>query len=223
LKLIRTILVSRIAQLCLYTFLVFGVSPLAKAQVCVTPGETPIVVYQHELLTIRGNGCALSEVLSTVGTLTGISFEIPVSAKEEFVFGRLGPDRIVPVLASLFRGIRFNYLIAGSDRDPSNVHVVLSETSGRSGLGQGLDTHSAAASTSSSVTESTELSADTRNVESGDASEIESFTAVQSLAAGAEPRSVPVAENAEAAPNPRTRSSTHREEGPRYFPPVKTQ
>jgi hypothetical protein len=217
LKLIRTILVSRIAQLCLYTVLAFGVSPLAKAQACVTPGEMPIVVYQHELLTIRGHGCALSEVLNTVGTLTGMSFEVPASAKREFVFGSLGPDKLVAVLVSLFRGIRFNYLIAGSEEDPSSVHVLLSDSGDSLGMEQGRDAHPPVAST-----KSTEPTADTRNVESGDADGIESFTAVQSLAAGSEPRSVPVEENGE-APNPRTRSSTHREEGPRYFPPVKTQ
>jgi len=222
LKLIRTILVSRISQLCLYTVLVFGLSPLAKAQVCVTPGEMPIVVYQHGLLTIRGHGCALSEVLNTVGTLTGMSFEVPTSANREFVFGSLGPDKVVPVLVSLFRGIRFNYLIAGSEEDPSSVHVVLSDTGDSLGMDQGRDAHPSVASTSSSVTKSTESTADTRKVESGDADGIESFTAVQSLAA-AEPRSAPVEENSEVASNPRTRSSTHREEGPRYFPPVKTQ
>jgi hypothetical protein len=214
--------VSRIAQLGLYTVLVFGVSPLAKAQVCVTPGEMPIVVYQHELLTIRGHGCTLSDVLNTVGTLTGMSFEVPASAKREFVFGSLGPDKLVAVLVSLFRGIRFNYLIAGSEEDPSSVHVVLSDPGDSSGMEQGRDAHPPVAWTSSSVTESTEPTADTRNVESGDADGIESFSAVQSLAAGSEPRSVPLEENGE-APNPRTRSSMHREEGPRYFPPVKTQ
>jgi hypothetical protein len=214
--------VSRIAQLCLRAFLVVGISPLAKAQVCVTPGEMPVVVYENELLTIRGNGCALSEVLNTVGTLTGISVEIPASAKKEFVFGRLGPDRIVPVLASLFRGIRFNYLIAGSDRDATNVHVVVSEISGRSGVGQELDMHSAAESTGSAVTESAEVTPETRNVESGDAGRMEFLLGVQPLT-GAERRSVHVQESSEVAPDLRTRSSTHREEGPRYFPPVKTQ
>jgi hypothetical protein len=222
LKVASNIFVSAPARL-FFMFLAIGILPSASAQDCRVAREHPTIIYQQKRLSIRANGCTLDEVLNAVRVITGISLDIPVSAKRELIFARLGPDRVVLVLTSLLRGIRFNYLIAGSDEDPSSIRLVMSEIRNNSGQEQSSSIRSSVRMNDASGNEnSTEGVASVQTEGIGDP-ETRDLLLRQPLATHYGANSLVSPENGEVNPTSQTGGWTHRQERPRYFPPVKTQ
>src|SRR5271166_2174912 len=83
--------------------------------------ETPAKVsYQDGLLTISAENSSLGEILRAVRKLTGASIEIPPgSGANERVVTHLGPGAPREILAVLLNGSAFNYVMVGSDSDPT--------------------------------------------------------------------------------------------------------
>jgi hypothetical protein len=88
------------------------------------PAAPPKVGFQGGLLTIVAQNSTLSDILRDVHKLTGATIDIPPNANERVVT-RLGPGAPRDVLATLLNGSSFNYVMLGSDADPSAVASVV--------------------------------------------------------------------------------------------------
>src|ERR1700693_2080062 len=98
-------------------------SQLPMDQIPPTPAK---VSYQGGLLTISAQNSTLGEILRDVRKLTGASIEIPPgSGANERVVAHLGPGAPREVLAGLFNGTAFNYVMVGSNTDPTAVSSVV--------------------------------------------------------------------------------------------------
>src|SRR5208337_3188783 len=98
-------------------------SQLPMDQIPATPAK---VSYQGGLLTISAQNSTLGEILRDVRKLTGASIEIPQgSGANERVVTHLGPGAPRDVLAGLFNGSSFNYVMLGSSSDPTAVSSVI--------------------------------------------------------------------------------------------------
>jgi hypothetical protein len=93
-------------------------------QIPPTPAK---VSYQGGLLTISAQNSTLGEILRDVRKLTGASIEVPPgsAAANERVIAHLGPGAPRDVLAGLFNGTQFNYVMLGSSSDPMAVSSVI--------------------------------------------------------------------------------------------------
>ena len=85
----------------------------------------PNVTYQGGQLTIQSNNATLAQVLRSVQTKTGASFDIPASANSDRVVAQLGPGQPKDVLATLLNGSKFNYIILGSPEQPGSVQKLI--------------------------------------------------------------------------------------------------
>jgi hypothetical protein len=101
-------------------------------QIPATPAK---VAYQSGLLTITAQNSPLSEILREVHKLTGATIEIPhIAAADERVITRLGPGSPRDVLVALLNGSSFNYVMLGSNSDPSIISdIILTSKSGPGG------------------------------------------------------------------------------------------
>ena len=99
-------------------------SQLPMDQIPPTPAK---VSYQGGLLTISAQNSTLGEILRDVRKLTGASIEVPPgsAAANERVIAHLGPGAPRDVLAGLFNGTQFNYVMLGSSSDPTAVSSVV--------------------------------------------------------------------------------------------------
>jgi len=98
-------------------------SPLPMDQLPPAPAR---VSYQGGLLSISAQNSTLGEILRDVRKLTGASIEIPQgSGANERVVTHLGPGAPRDVLAGLFNGSSFNYVMLGSSSDPTAVSSVI--------------------------------------------------------------------------------------------------
>ena len=93
-------------------------------QIPATPAK---VSFQGGLLTISAQNSTLGEILRDVRKLTGASIEMPPgsAAANERVVAHLGPGAPRDVLAGLFNGTAFNYVMVGSSSDPTAVSSVV--------------------------------------------------------------------------------------------------
>jgi len=93
-------------------------------QIPPTPAK---VSYQGGLLAISAQNSTLGEILRDVRKLTGASIEIPPGSAvtNERVIAHLGPGAPRDVLAGLFNGTQFNYVMLGSSSDPTAVSSVV--------------------------------------------------------------------------------------------------
>ncbi len=92
-------------------------------QIPATPAK---VSYQGGLLTISAQNSTLGEILRDVRKVTGASIEIPSgSGAGERVVTHLGPAAPRDVLASLLNGSSFDYVMLGSNSDPTAVSSVI--------------------------------------------------------------------------------------------------
>jgi hypothetical protein len=93
-------------------------------QIPPTPAK---VSYQGGLLTISAQNSTLGEILRDVRKLTGASIEVPPgsAATNERVIAHLGPGAPRDILAGLFNGTQFNYVMLGSSSDPTAVSSVV--------------------------------------------------------------------------------------------------
>ena len=85
----------------------------------------PQVTYVNGQLTIASSNSTLSQVLQSVQTQTGATFDIPPGAGSERVVASLGPGKPQNVLASLLNGSKFNYVILGKANNPGAVQKVI--------------------------------------------------------------------------------------------------
>ncbi|HEX6504449.1 MAG TPA: hypothetical protein VF011_14500 [Terriglobales bacterium] len=88
------------------------------------PARPPTVSYQNGQLSIVAPNSTLSDILQAVKTKTGASIDIPASANERVV-SRFGPGPARDVLAALLNGSHFNYVMIGSDANPTSVAQVI--------------------------------------------------------------------------------------------------
>ncbi len=99
---------------------------LPMEQIPATPAK---VSYQGGLLTISAENSSLGEILRDVRKLTGASIEIPQGSAgaNERVVTHIGPGSPRDVLAVLLNGSSYNYVMVGSNSNPTSVaSVVLS-------------------------------------------------------------------------------------------------
>ncbi|GAC1432741.1 MAG: hypothetical protein NVS1B11_18820 [Terriglobales bacterium] len=94
------------------------------------PASAPQVTLQNGQLTIVARNSILSDILHAVQSKTGAEVEMPSNASERVV-GFFGPGPSRDVLASLLNGSHFNYVLLGSQANPSVLeHVILIAKSG---------------------------------------------------------------------------------------------
>ena len=101
--------------------------PLSQLPMDQIPPTPATVGYQNGLLTISAQNSTLGEILRDVRKLTGASFDIPPhsSGADERVIVSLGPGAPRDVLAALLNGSSFNYVMMGSDSDPTALATVI--------------------------------------------------------------------------------------------------
>src|SRR3954453_373907 len=94
-----------------------------------TPAQLPPqparVSMRDGLLTIEANNSTLADVLAGVRRETKAAIDLPPGASGERVVANLGPGTPQNVLASLFNGSRFDYIIVGSEDQPQAVQRVI--------------------------------------------------------------------------------------------------
>ena len=101
--------------------------PLSQVPMDQIPPTPAKVSFQDGLLTISAQNSTLGEILRDVRKLTGASIEVPPgsAAANERVIAHLGPGAPRDVLAGLFNGTQFNYVMLGSSSDPTAVSSVV--------------------------------------------------------------------------------------------------
>ncbi len=98
--------------------------PMSQLPMDQLPSTPAKVSYQGGLLTISAQNSTLGEILRDVRKLTGASIEIPPGTNERVVTD-LGPGAPRDVLAVLLNGSSFNYVMLGSNSDPTAVSSVI--------------------------------------------------------------------------------------------------
>jgi hypothetical protein len=77
------------------------------------------VTYRDGQLTITARNASLGDVLRAVSTETGAVIEFPAERAGEHFFAQAGPGPVRDVLAKLFNGSGFNYVLLGSPSNPN--------------------------------------------------------------------------------------------------------
>jgi hypothetical protein len=83
------------------------------------------VEYQNGRLSIRADKVSLAEVLNEVHSKTGTDITIPPGAAQEQVVANIGPIPVREALTALLNGSRFNFIMVGSDGDPTKLKSVI--------------------------------------------------------------------------------------------------
>lgn len=96
-------------------------APLTPEQM---PARPPTVSYQDGQLSIVAPNSTLSDILQAVKSKTGASIDVPPGANERVV-SRFGPGPARDVLAALLNGSHFNYVMIGSDANPTSVAQII--------------------------------------------------------------------------------------------------
>ena len=109
--------------------------PLSQLPMDQIPASPAKVSYQGGLLAISAQNSTLGEILRDVRKLTGAAIDIPQgSGASERVVGHFGPGAPRDILVELLNGTSFNYVMVGSNADPSAVaSVILTSKSSSSG------------------------------------------------------------------------------------------
>lgn len=99
-------------------------SQLPMDQIPATPAK---VSYQGGLLSISAQNSPMGEILREVRKLTGASIEIPphAAASDERVITHIGPGTPRDVLVALLNGSSFNYVMLGSNTDPTVISNII--------------------------------------------------------------------------------------------------
>jgi hypothetical protein len=98
--------------------------PLSQLPMDQIPATPATVSYDGGMLTISAQNSTLGEILRDVRKLTGASIDIPPNATERVVT-HLGPGAPRDVLAVLLNGSAFNYVMLGSNTDPTAVSSIV--------------------------------------------------------------------------------------------------
>lgn len=88
------------------------------------PATAPQVAFNEGILTITADNSTLGDILRAVHHQTGAAVDVPGNATERVV-GRFGPGPARDVLASLLNGSHFNYVLLGSEGDPTGLERVV--------------------------------------------------------------------------------------------------
>ena len=100
--------------------------PLSQVPMDQIPPSPAKVTFQGGLLSISAQNSPLGEILRDVQKLTGASIDIPPGpSANERVVTQIGPGAPRDVLARLLNGSSFNYVMVGSNEDPSAVSSVV--------------------------------------------------------------------------------------------------
>jgi len=106
--------------------------PLTPVPMDQLPATPPKVTYESGMLAISAQNATLGEILRDVRRLTGATIETPPGAGSERVVAQLGPGAPRDILALLFNGTPFNYVMLGSVSDPASVVSVVLSSKGSS-------------------------------------------------------------------------------------------
>jgi hypothetical protein len=77
------------------------------------------VIFKDGSLSITSDNSSLRDILTAVGSQTGVEMELPAMGLEERVVTHLGPGPMRDVLVELLNGSSFNYVMLASPRDPA--------------------------------------------------------------------------------------------------------
>lgn len=101
--------------------------PLSQMPMDQIPPSPAKVTFQGGLLSISAQNSTLGEILRDVRKLTGAAIEIPsgTNGANEHVVTHLGPGTPRDVLVSLLNGSSFNYVMLGTNSDPTAVASVI--------------------------------------------------------------------------------------------------
>jgi hypothetical protein len=94
------------------------------------------VNYMKGKLSIWADKASLAEVLFEVHRKTGADIPIPAGAQQDQVVASIGPASPRDALAALLNGSRFNFIMVGSDNDPSKLKSVILSLRGEEGVSQ---------------------------------------------------------------------------------------
>jgi hypothetical protein len=99
--------------------------PLSQMPMDQIPATPAKVSFQGGLLSISAQNSTLGEILRDVRRLTGATIDIPAAGANERVVTHLGPGAPRDVLVGLLNGSSFNYVMVGSNTDPTAVSSVI--------------------------------------------------------------------------------------------------
>jgi hypothetical protein len=83
------------------------------------------VEFRNGALSIKADKATLAQVLFQVHQRTGADIPIPSAAEQEQVVADIGPAPASEALASLLYGSPFDFVLVGSDRNPTQLRRVL--------------------------------------------------------------------------------------------------
>jgi len=90
----------------------------------VAPARKVEVSFSHGKLRIWANKATLAEVMAEVHRSTGAEMTIPPGAGQDPIIADIGPAPARDALATLLNGSPFNFVIIGTDNDPSQLRGV---------------------------------------------------------------------------------------------------
>jgi hypothetical protein len=109
----------------------FVIQKSAARQSPALPKNSVSVQFSNGLLTIHSTGATLSEVLFQIQKQTGAEIAIPSGTEQDRVAADFGPGSPSEVLSELLNGSGLNFVVVGSEADPSRLRsVILSRESG---------------------------------------------------------------------------------------------
>jgi AMIN domain-containing protein len=112
-----------------------ALTPTASPQAAGPPPKFQ-VNYLNGRLSIWADKANLAEVLFEVHRKTGADIPIPAGAQQDQVVASIGPASPRDALAALLNGSRFNFIMVGSDNDPSKLKSVILTLRGQEGVSQ---------------------------------------------------------------------------------------
>jgi hypothetical protein len=96
--------------------------PLRPSQM---PAVPPRINFLNGKLTVVAENTALTDIFHGIRNATGTNIEMVGGPSGERVAAKIGPAAVREVLLSLLQGSRYDYVILGSERDPSRVERVI--------------------------------------------------------------------------------------------------
>jgi hypothetical protein len=99
--------------------------PPAPVQPPPPPAPTMQVAFANGKLSIRAERAMLSDVLNEVQRLTGATVNLPPGGAQEPVIANIGPSPAREALTALLEGSSYNFILVGSERDPSVLRSIM--------------------------------------------------------------------------------------------------
>jgi hypothetical protein len=101
-----------------------SVTPAAASMSAPAPPRKVEVSFTHGKLRIWADKASLAEVLAEVHRSTGAEMTMPPGSGQDPIVADLGPAPAREVLAALLYGSPYNFVIIGSDNDPSQLRGI---------------------------------------------------------------------------------------------------